>query len=131
MAKQPTQQTSDGAPPWLLTMRMATGTTETPGAASNPKIMAARDFIADTYPEMAQYCQGYTDDSVPWCGLAVAYCCAANDIRPPFGPTDTDRFLWAQSFANDPGFVEIDEPLLGCIVVMTRSGGGHVTLYES
>jgi len=118
-------------PQWLLVMRTLTGTKEVPGEASNPKIMAMNDTIAQTYPEMASYCAGYTDDSVPWCGLTVAYCMTMAGIRPVFGPTDTDRWMWAQAWAADPeNFKPVGRPVAGSIVVMTRSGGGHVTLFE-
>lgn len=118
-------------PSWLNTMRVLTGTKEAPGAADNPVIVGMAQAIADHYPEMQEYCDQYQHDSTAWCGLAAAYCLAMNGIKPPFGKTDTDRFLWAQSFADDPGLVEIDQPRLGCIVVLTREGGGHVTFYES
>ena len=42
--------------------------------------------------------------------------------------TDTERWMWAQAWA-DWG-VGIPEPKQGCIVVQTRDGGGHVTLFE-
>ena len=117
-------------PKHLKVMRSITGIEEDTSSGDNPKIMGMRDWIACTYEEMESYCEGYTGDDVAWCGLATAFCCTVAGIRPPFGPTDTDKFLWAQSFASDPGFEEIDEPVLGCIVVMTRSGGGHVTMFE-
>jgi uncharacterized protein (TIGR02594 family) len=117
-------------PKWLAVMRAITGTTETPGAASNPKIMGMRDYIAHKYPEMADYCQGYTDDSVAWCGLCSAFCVSVSGIEPPFGPTDTDRFLWALSWADDAGYQRIGRPVPGAIVVMEREGGGHVTMFE-
>ena len=52
-------------------------------------------------------------------------------IRPPFGSTDTDKFLWAKSWADDPDYDVLKVPRLGCVVVLTRSGGGHVSTYES
>ena len=52
-------------------------------------------------------------------------------IRPPFGSTDTDKFLWAKSWADDPDYEVLKVPRLGCVVVLTRSGGGHVSTYES
>jgi uncharacterized protein (TIGR02594 family) len=122
---------ADETPEWLAVMRAMTGIVETPGAADNPKIMAMAAEIARTYPEMADYCAQYNHDSVPWCGLTVAYCMTMAGIRPVFGPTDTDKFLWAQAWASDPGYARLASPRPGCIVVMTRSGGGHVTLYES
>lgn len=124
-------RTEDGTPEWLAVMRAMTGIVETPGDADNPKIIAMRDAIARAYPDMAEYCAEYTHDSVPWCGLTVAYCMTKAGIRPVFGPTDTDKFLWAQAW-DDPSFgTKLEQPVPGCVVVMTRSGGGHVTLYES
>jgi len=119
------------APDWLLTMRAINGMSETPGAADNPKIMAMADEIGRIFPDMQSYCDQYRADSIPWCGLTVAYTMAKANIRPPFGTTDTDRFLWAKSWADDAGYQILKTPRLGCVVVLTRSGGGHVTLYES
>ena len=56
---------------------------------------------------------------------------ASSGIRPPYGSTDTDRFLWARSWADDPNYDVLKVPRLGCVVVLTRSGGGHITFYES
>jgi Putative peptidoglycan binding domain len=121
-------------PRHLAVMRAITGLEEYEGSADNPKIMAMRDWIACTYSNvdgMMDYCQGYTGDDVAWCGLASAFCCCVAGIMPPFKKgSDTDCFFWAQSFASDPGFREIDQPVLGAIAVLTRSGGGHVTMFE-
>jgi uncharacterized protein (TIGR02594 family) len=122
---------TETAPPWLLKMRSMNGLSETPGSADNTKILAMADEIAKAFPEMKSYCDAYDHDSTPWCGLAAADCMAASGIRPPFGSTDTDRFLWARSWADDPNFTILKVPRLGCVVVLTRSGGGHVTFYES
>jgi uncharacterized protein (TIGR02594 family) len=122
---------SSDVPKWLAVMRAITGTTETPGDADNPKIVGMADFIAHTFPEMANYCDEYTHDEIAWCGLTAAFCMSVCKIRPPFGPTDTDRFLWALSWAGDDnGYFQIDTPRPGCVVVMEREGGGHVTFYE-
>src|SRR4029077_12616674 len=122
---------STEAPDFLLTMRSISGLSEKPGAADEPKILAMADEIARISPEMESYCDQYNHDSIPWCGLTVAYTMAKANIRPPFGSTDTDRFLWAKSWADDPNYQVLKTPRLGCVVVLTRSGGGHVTLYES
>ena len=37
--------------------------------------------------------------------------------RDSAGPTDTDKFLWAQSWADDPNYTQLSYPVLGCIVV--------------
>jgi uncharacterized protein (TIGR02594 family) len=118
-------------PPWLLTMRAITGMTETPGSADNPKILAMADTVAEAYPDMEAYCNGYQHDDTPWCGLTMAYVMTVAGIRPVWGPTDTDRWLWAQAWQDEKWGTKLDQPVLGCVVVMTREGGGHVTLYES
>jgi uncharacterized protein (TIGR02594 family) len=120
------------APNWLLAMRAmsADGIKETPGSGDNPKILAMRDTIAATYPDMASYCALYQHDATPWCGLAVAYAMTMGGVRPVFGKTDTDRFLWAQAWDDDEWGYELSVPRPGCVVVMQREGGGHVTLYE-
>ena len=118
---------SVGTPPWLVTMRDITGTNEYPGGADNPTILEWRNYIAQKYPEMASYVANYTHDSIPWCGLTVAYCMAKNGIRPVFGSGDLSRFLWAQAWMK---FGVECEPKLGAVMVFTRNGGGHVALYE-
>ena len=129
----PTPQTSTNeVPPWLEEMRRITGLKETAGSASNPLIMKGPKYIADKYPHQATYCGYYTDDSIAWCGLTVAYCMAVADIEPVFGPTDTDRWMWAQAWGGQYWEAdEIDEPRLGCVIVMQREGGGHVCLMEA
>ncbi len=121
-------------PPWLKVMRSITGLQEEPGAADNPKILGMRDWIACTYsdvPGMTKYCEGYVHDSTAWCGLCSGFCLTVAGYMPPFVQgSDTDCFLWAQSFASDPNYVRIEEPVLGAICVMTRDGGGHVTMFE-
>ena len=122
----------DVAPPWLLKMRSMNGLSEKPGAADETKILAMADNIGTIFPDMSAYCDGYNHDAIPWCGLTVADCVATYGIRPPYVKgSDTDSFLWARSWADDPGYTVLKTPRLGCIVVLTRSGGGHVSLYES
>jgi uncharacterized protein (TIGR02594 family) len=119
-------------PTHLAAMRAITGMTETPGSADNPKIMAMADYIAKKYPEQAAYASYYTGDDVAWCGLTVGFCMAVADIEPVFGPTDTDRWMWAQAWASNYWEAdELDEPCLGCVAVMTREGGGHVCMVEA
>lgn len=118
-------------PKWLQVMRSITGTDEYPGAADNPTIMNWVQAIANAYPFMENYCNGYTGDDVAWCGLTVAYCMTEAGIQPVWGPSDTDRWLWAQAWAgNQQAFKHTGRLTPGTIVVMTRSGGGHVTLFE-
>lgn len=122
-------------PKHLKVMRAITGLQEEPGSKDNPKILGMRDWIACTYsdvPGMIDYCEQYTHDEIAWCGLTAAFCCTVAGHMPPFKQSsDTDCFLWAQSFASDPNFVELQDAVLGAICVMTREGGGHVTFFES
>lgn len=120
-------------PPWLAVMQTLTGTKEVAGPAANPVITGMTTEIARIFPEMKTYCDqsAWDSDETAWCGVAAAYCMAEAGIKPPFGATDTDRFGWAQSWAKDPGYEKISKPRLGCVVVLSRSGGGHVTFYES
>jgi uncharacterized protein (TIGR02594 family) len=122
--------TAADTPEWLLVMRAMNGLTETPGSGDNPKILAMRDEIAKTYPDMASYCALYQHDATPWCGLAVAYAMTMGGVRPVFGPTDTDRWMWARAWDDPEWGYEISVPRPGAVVVMEREGGGHVTLYE-
>jgi uncharacterized protein (TIGR02594 family) len=118
-------------PKWLLVMRAITGLTEESGDEDNPKILAMADYIAQTFPEQEEYCALYTHDEIAWCGLTAAFCMAVCGIRGPFGPTDTDKWMWALSWADDESFQPLSQPKPGCIVVLEREGGGHVTFYES
>jgi uncharacterized protein (TIGR02594 family) len=117
-------------PKWLDAMRRMTGIQEAAGAADNPKILAMRDIIAEKFPEQRSYCNLYKHDETPWCGLAAAAAMAEADISGPFGPTDTDKWMWALAWSTSPLYQKLSEPKQGCVVVMKRSGGGHVTLFE-
>ena len=117
-----------GPPAWLATMREITGTREYAGGSDNPVILKWARFIGEKYPEMRSYCAQYNHDAIAWCGLTVAYCMAKNGIRPVFGKSENERFLWADAWRRFG--VRLDKPKPGCVMVFTRSGGGHVALYE-
>lgn len=113
--------------PWYETMVALTGIEEVPGVGDNDTILSWPRYIAKQYPEMSQYCAQYNHDEIPWCGLTVAICMALNGIRPQYGDTDVKRFLWADSWKY---FGKESEAKKGAIMVFTRNGGGHVSLYE-
>jgi uncharacterized protein (TIGR02594 family) len=119
---------ADTVPPWLAVMRGITGLTEVSGSGSNPAILHMADAIARDWPAQANYAAQYTSDDIAWCGLCVAYCVSTAGFEPQYGDTDTERWMWAQSW--DLWGEELNEPKQGCIVVQTRDGGGHVTLFE-
>jgi len=115
----------DTIPNYLKTMRDITGTLEEPGSDDNPVIIGWADEIASKFPEMKLYCAQYTHDSIPWCGLTVAYVMAHNGIRPQYGADDTDKFLWARSW-SEFGTAREGEPQLGDVLVFP----GHVSMYD-
>lgn len=92
------------------------GTFEHAGRDNNPTIMAwAKETNLDA--------QGYTADSIPWCGLGQAYVAK----RAGYGSLIPKHPLWA---LNWKAFgVESRQPCLGDTLGFIRDGGGHVGLY--
>jgi len=94
------------------------GTVETPGPKSNPTIMSWREEIKKSGGVNVD---GYSADSVPWCGLLMAVLAVRAGKAPPRYP------LWALNWSGfgQPG----NQPCLGDVLTFVRSGGGHVALY--
>lgn len=94
------------------------GTVETVGAGNNASIMRWRDELRAAGIDVS----GYNADSVPWCGLFMAYVMLKADRQPIAAP------LWALNwgkFGEDGG-----QPEFGDVLTFTRpGGGGHVALY--
>lgn len=119
---------TDTAPPWLAVARKLDGVKEFSGAADNPVILDFAKAIGEIFTDMKAYSALYRHDATAWCGLFAAYCMASVGYRPPFGNGDLNRFLWAQSWAK--WGTKLDKPKFGCVMVFTRTGGGHVAFYE-
>lgn len=96
---------------WYEVARRELGTKELIGIADNPRIV---EYHATTTLRA-------TDDEVPWCSSFV------NWVVKKAGYVGT-RSAAARSWAS--WGVKIDKPVKGCIVVLTRTGGGHVGFYE-
>lgn len=111
--------------PWLSLARALSGTREIPGARSNPLILGWAKEIVTAYPDLKRNVGWYDDDVVAWCGLFQAYCMAKSGHKPPAAPLGAVN--WYRSWEDG---VRLSGPALGAIVVMTRTGGGHVTQYE-
>src|SRR3972149_1622802 len=94
---------------WMNTAYSVIGTDETPGPKNTAAILKWAKVIGQT---------DYTADSIPWCGLFVAFVMAQNGIVPVSIPTRASA--WSK-FGN-----RLDAPAFGCIMTFTRSGGGHV-----
>jgi uncharacterized protein (TIGR02594 family) len=117
----------NSTPPWLATMQQITGTQ---AQHDNPTILGWAKFIGDCFPPMQAYCATYTHDTIPWCGLTVAYCMAKAGIQPVFGATDVDRFLFALSWRQFGSAA--DAPQSGDVLVFDFGNNDHhVTLFES
>ena len=89
------------------------GTKEVVGKVHNPIIIG--------WAKELGLAKVYTNDEIPWCGLAVAYAVHSADLTPIASP------LWALSWAK--WGIEVKEPMLGDILTFKRDGGGHVGIY--
>jgi uncharacterized protein (TIGR02594 family) len=91
-------------------------TNEIPGPKSNSEIMK----LAET----AGVKDIYKNDDVAWCAVAMSAIAIVALKELPF--TGYDR-LRAASFLKFG--LPVSEPMLGDVLVFTRTGGGHVGLY--
>lgn len=116
-----------GTPSWLTLARSLVGVNENDDPS---RIVGWSKAIAAKFPDMASYSAQYTNAGIPWCGHFVAYVLSQSGIRPPFGTTDTDKYLWAPSF-DDWGIEVTGDPQPGDILRFKWSGGGeHVSIYD-
>ena len=101
------------SPKILVQAMKLLGTKEFIGKENNPVILEWADEL--------NLRSVYTADSIPWCGLFIAYCCHAAGLEVVSKP------LWALSWANwgNPS----DTPMLGDVLTFKRDGGGHVGIY--
>lgn len=105
-------------PAWLIEAKKHEGVAEIPGPASNAWINAM--WLA--LPGGAWFWKTYkADDSkLPWCGAFIAYCMQACGLSFPK--------LYASAKAWTGWGSKLSAPIVGCIVVFERPGGGHVGL---
>ena len=95
-------------PKWLQLARGQIGLREVKGGQHAPEIV---QFWKDIKRS------GIKDDETPWCAAFVGAMLERAGIR-------SSRFESAKSYLQ--WGVLVPEPCLGCIVVFTRDGGGHV-----
>jgi len=103
----------EGAPRMLVEALALFGTVEGAGAADNPTILA--------WAKEVGVAADYTHDEIPWCGLFMAVVAKRAGKVPPSDP------LWALNWRNFGRSVAA--PMLGDVLIKTRAGGGHVTMY--
>ncbi|ELA6496136.1 TIGR02594 family protein [Salmonella enterica] len=95
-------------PVWLVEGRKYIGEKEIKGPQHNPLIL---QFWKDIKRG------GIKDDETPWCAAYVGGVLERSGIK-------SSRFESASSYLSWGS--ELKEPALGCVVVFTREGGGHV-----
>ena len=89
------------------------GTAEKPGPNDNPAILQ--------WAKATNLSRFYTDDSIPWCGLVMAYVALQAGYEPPLNP------LWARNWMNF-GTAQ-KTAMLGDVLVFARGKSGHVGIY--
>lgn len=95
-------------PLWLIKARTLVGLREIKGAKHAPEIVQMWKDIKRG---------GIKDDETPWCAAFVGSMLERSGVK-------SSRFESAKSYL-DWGQV-ISSPVVGCVVVFTRQGGGHV-----
>jgi uncharacterized protein (TIGR02594 family) len=95
-------------PAWVAEARKHIGLKEIPGPRHHPKIL-------DWWKKIKR--GGIKSDEVPWCAAFVGGCLEEVGII-------SSRFESARSYMT--WGVPLPQPVLGCVVVFSRAGGGHV-----
>lgn len=94
---------------WLALAKSYLGLKESAGAADNARVVAL--YALAGHPEIKH-------DSVAWCAAFVSAVLAKAHVKNP-------QTLWALDYAK--WGKPLDKPILGCIGVKKRNGGGgHV-----
>lgn len=99
--------------PWLTVALAEMGTHEFPGVGDNPRVV---EYLHSTNLGPP----AWNEDETPWCSAFVNWCIE----KAGYEGTDS---AWARSWLN--WGKEIEEPVVGCIAVFKREGGGHVGFY--
>jgi uncharacterized protein (TIGR02594 family) len=87
------------------------GTREVIGSGDNPAILAWAKEVGVSF----------SHDETPWCGLFMAVVAHRAGKEPPHEP------LWALDWREFGKRAIV--PMLGDVLVFSRNGGGHVTMY--
>lgn len=103
-----TSQSSD-APHWITEATKHIGLKEIAGSKHNPTILSWVKKLGGWF----------TDDEVPWCGTFIAQCLKESGRGVPQH--------WYRALAYESYGTRLTKPAYGCIGVMARKGGGHVT----
>lgn len=104
-------------PVWLREARRFMGLKEIAGGKSNATILGWAKAIGGW---IASY---FTNDDIPWCGLFMAHIMGATLPEEVLPSNPLSAKAWAK-FGRP-----LNVPSLGCVLVFSRDGGGHVGLY--
>jgi len=90
------------------------------------KELGQKEYIPGDKPRIIEYHSttwlDAKEDEIPWCASFVSWALEKAGIRSQRTPRAKDYLLFGS---------KLDIPKIGCIVVLTRSGGGHVGFYIS
>ena len=93
---------------WIKEARKHIGLREVKGSKHNPLILGWLKSLK----------AWWANDEVPWCGVFTAECLRVGSrALPKHWYRASDYLNWG---------TRLDQPCYGCIVVFTRTGGGHV-----
>jgi uncharacterized protein (TIGR02594 family) len=104
-------------PIWMREARRYLGLREIVGQGSNSVIMSWAKRLGGWTASF------YTNDDIPWCGLAVAAWVAVTLPQEALPSNPLGALNW-RTFG-----VALSTPSVGAILVFKRPGGGHVGLY--
>lgn len=97
------------APAWIVEATKHIGLKEIVGPKHNPTIISWIKNLGGWF----------TDDETPWCGTFIAQCLKETGRGVPKH--------WYRALAYESYGAKLVKPAYGCIGVMSRTGGGHVT----
>lgn len=106
-------------PPWLREARTHIGVREIVGPQHSPVIMG---WIRELGAKVLGI--PVNDDETPWCGTFMAVVFQRVGINPPLIAVRAAQWGRVGGWGR-----ELAGPRLGCVLVFTRNGGGHVGLY--
>lgn len=94
--------------PWIQEAVKHIGLKEIPGPQHNKTIQGWLTRLGASW----------NDDETPWCASFVSYCLKASGLTYPK--------LFMRALAFEKYGTKLSGPIPGCIVVFSRTGGGHV-----
>ena len=101
-------------PPWMPVARGEIGVKEFAGPADNPRIVQYLQSTSNISSAEKQ------NDETFWCSAFVNWCVEEVGIEGSNSAAASDWLKWGK---------KIPKPVVGCITVFSRPGGGHVGFF--